>query len=739
MPVATRGRAAASVAAPSTASSAASVVQPLSEYRLVFSGKFPGYSHRDLHSLVMSLGASVTASVSARNTHLVCDDKDYLKNAPKVADAKAASVAIVKFDWLDEVVKSKKRVDPDIYSWPNEDEEQQEEGNEEEKPVVEVNGIANGKGKKRPIAAANPKSSNEANGEAEDAEPKTKKARSQAMKPKGRAEDENKEDAEEKTGKQEVVEEETIEKKLQELNKGQFLKKKNIVIPLDEYCPLQSYSVYIEPKSGMIYDASLNQSSTSNNHNKFYRLQVLVHSSDYKTWTRWGRVGEMGQHAILGDGSLTDAKRLFEKKFKDKSGLAWDDRTKAPRPKKYAFVERSYDDDSDDDAEDGADGVKKKEEKDDYEPPQCTLSDPVRQVMELIFNQNLFNATMASLNYDANKLPLGKLSKATILRGFQQLKDLAALMDDPTLASSQWEMSVAGATEHLSNTYYSLIPHAFGRNRPPIINNEAHLKQEIELLESLSDMKDASNIMKIDRTKARTTHPMDSHYLGLGMEEMSPLDHASSEFDLLKTYLDGSKGSTHGINYKVHNIFRIQRAGEFARFDNSPFAKIPSDKRLLWHGSRCTNFGGILSQGLRIAPPEAPASGYMFGKGIYLADMSTKSANYCCSYISNRQALLLLCEAELGDPLQKLTTASYSAGEDAKSKGMYSTWGVGSTGPSKWMDARKVHETLAGIKMPDLQTAPGPTNVDGSYLAYNEYICYDVAQVKLRYLFHVEM
>lgn len=32
---------------------------------------------------------------------------------------------------------------------------------------------------------------------------------------------------------------------------------------------------------------------------------------------------------------------------------------------------------------------------------------------------------------------------------------------------------------------------------------------------------------------------------------------------------------------------------------------------------------------LRIAPPEAPVSGYMFGKGIYLADVVSKSANYC--------------------------------------------------------------------------------------------------------------
>jgi hypothetical protein len=39
-------------------------------------------------------------------------------------------------------------------------------------------------------------------------------------------------------------------------------------------------------------------------------------------------------------------------------------------------------------------------------------------------------------------------------------------------------------------------------------------------------------------------------------------------------------------------------------------------------------------QGLKVAPPEAPTTGYMFGKGVYFADMSSKSANYC---FTNRQ------------------------------------------------------------------------------------------------------
>lgn len=69
---------------------------------------------------------------------------------------------------------------------------------------------------------------------------------------------------------------------------------------------------------------------------------------------------------------------------------------------------------------------------------------------------------------------------------------------------------------------------------------------------------------------------------------------------------------------------------------------------LLWHGSRIANFVGILSQGLRIAPPEAPVSGYLFGKGIYLADMIDKSAHYCRSYGSDTALCLLVEVAYLG-------------------------------------------------------------------------------------------
>lgn len=56
-------------------------------------------------------------------------------------------------------------------------------------------------------------------------------------------------------------------------------------------------------------------------------------------------------------------------------------------------------------------------------------------------------------------------------------------------------------------------------------------------------------------------------------------------------------------------------------------------------------------KGLRIAPPEAPVTGYMFGKGIYFADMVSKSANYCMTSKNNDTGLLLLCEVALGEML----------------------------------------------------------------------------------------
>ena len=119
------------------------------------------------------------------------------------------------------------------------------------------------------------------------------------------------------------------------------------------------------------------------------------------------------------------------------------------------------------------------------------------------------------------------------------------------------------------------------------------------------------------------------------------------EYKMLKQYIENTHAATHNqYELELLEVFKVVREGEMKRF--KPFKNL-HNRMLLWHGSRTTNYAGILSQGLRIAPPEAPVTGYMFGKGVYFADMVSKSANYCRTSGRDPVGLLLLCEVALGD------------------------------------------------------------------------------------------
>lgn len=297
-----------------------------------------------------------------------------------------------------------------------------------------------------------------------------------------------------------------------------------------------THTVFIDD-DGTIFDASLNQTVSGQNKNKFYRVQILVSANNksYRTWTRWGRVGERGQNATLGQGSLVEARNQFERKFKEKSGHSWADRFEAPKKGKYTFIERNYEEDSGEEA-DGLPGAtngnsvkgsltKTKEDDDTQNPIQSKLPERVQHLMQLIFNQAYFDTSMLEMDYDANKLPLGKLSKRTLMAGYERLKEIAELMADSSLARSKYDSSIQDARSQLSDAFYTVIPHSFGRNRPPVINSEAQLKKEIALLESLSDMEIASGIMKDANAKGSTLdaiHMLDRQYAGLGMREMTP-------------------------------------------------------------------------------------------------------------------------------------------------------------------------------------------------------------------------
>lgn len=199
---------------------AAKQATPLTGYTVALSGTFPGTTQGAVQNSITSLGGDIAKTVNAETTYLVSTQADVDKQSTKVKAAQKHDTPIVTLEWLDACVASGAEEDANDY-------------------LLSANAAPSQKanGKKRaasPVAAPAP-------------DKKTKTAPAAPA------------DAEPKFGE------------------GSVLKSRDMVIPIDEGCPLTGYRVYVDD-DGVVYDASLNQTNASNNNNKFYRVQVCAPS-----------------------------------------------------------------------------------------------------------------------------------------------------------------------------------------------------------------------------------------------------------------------------------------------------------------------------------------------------------------------------------------------------------------------------------------------------------------------------
>ncbi|XAR61350.1 NAD(+) ADP-ribosyltransferase [Bertholletia excelsa] len=469
---------------------------------------------------------------------------------------------------------------------------------------------------------------------------------------------------------------------------------------LDQWLPDHVKAGYhVFQKGDEIYDAMLNQTNVGKNNNKFYVIQVLESDigGQFMVYNRWGRVGIKGQDKLHGPYTSEQiAIQEFEQKFFAKTGNYWSNRKDfICHPKCYTWLEMDYN---------------HMEKETDLRETKLDLH--VAKFISLICNISMMKQQMMEIGYNAEKLPLGKLSKSTILKGFDVLKRIANVIGQ----LDRKEL------EQLSGEFYTVIPHDFGFKK-------MHLKIEITLtlglmqVEALGEIEVATKLLEDDIHMQED--PLYAHYQRLHCE-LAPVEADSEEFSMIATYMRNTHAKTHS-NYTVDigQIFRVSREGEEDRFRKFSYTK---NRMLLWHGSRLSNWTGILSQGLRIAPPEAPATGYMFGKGVYFADMFSKSANYCYSTPSSTVGVLLLCEVALGD-MAELLQANYKA--DKLPEGKLSTKGLGATGPNV-SEARILED---GLTVP-LGKPKEQLGTKGALL-YNEYIVYNVDQIRMRYVIQV--
>lgn len=101
-------------------------------------------------------------------------------------------------------------------------------------------------------------------------------------------------------------------------------------------------------------------------------------------------MGERGQTKMYANRvGFHTALAQFEKLFKSKTGSHWDDRASAHGgPKKYAFLERNYEEDEGGD-EEGGDVAAKDDGPGTAVAVKSRLARPLQNLMQLIFNVDI--------------------------------------------------------------------------------------------------------------------------------------------------------------------------------------------------------------------------------------------------------------------------------------------------------------------------------------------------------------
>uniref|UniRef100_A0A8C5WDR3 Poly [ADP-ribose] polymerase n=1 Tax=Leptobrachium leishanense TaxID=445787 RepID=A0A8C5WDR3_9ANUR len=462
------------------------------------------------------------------------------------------------------------------------------------------------------------------------------------------------------------------------------------------------------------YDCMLNQTNIGHNNNKFYIIQLLSDSDNFYCWNRWGRVGEVGQSKLNSFHDPEPAIKDFEKKFRDKTKNAWSDREKfTPHPGKYTLIEVEHDDEEDGGTGevavkvDKVDGVCKK-----VRP--CSLDKPTQELMSLIFSADMFKEAMQTMNLDIKKMPLGKLSKAQIAKGFEALEELQDALQKKAKKDKLSE---------LTSRFYTIIPHNFGRTTPPVIDSQDVLQAKKDMLLVLADIElaqtlQAGKLKEVKEEEIEVSHPLDVDYelLKCGLDV---LDTSSEEYKIIQTYVKQT-GPTYQ-QLKILNVWTVDRENEEERLTAH---KNIENRRLLWHGTNVAVVAAILKSGLRIMPH----SGGRVGSGIYFASENSKSAGYV-GRTSKGLGIMFLNEVALGKE-HHITRDDSSL--RAAPKGYDSVVALGYTEPDPTKDRELV---LNGRKIIVPQGPPkNRLSHTDTHFSQSEYLVYKESQSRLRYL-----
>ena len=399
------------------------------------------------------------------------------------------------------------------------------------------------------------------------------------------------------------------------------------------------------------------------NNNKFYVIELQTDGDHWRLFTHYGRVGDAGVQEYRFPEDEEHAREEFAKILKSKlKGRSGSQGYKEVELDQFLVGSGSIPTNG----EVGKSSTKTVSSK---------LSPIVHDFVAHIFEES------TGLVQSSIETPLGALSEEQIKKGEDALNTLRFGV------GRSWSPD---QFDEASSHFYSIVPHRFDRFPDPDqmrLDSLEKLDKEDELLQLMGD---------VFRVQDSIGDSVDQQYRSLGViiEPTNP----GEEREIQEFVRKSMGGHTH-IDLEIGEVLRVEIPFERKRFHGSI-----GNIQQLFHGTRNANHVGVLTSALRIAPASVPSTGYMFGKGIYMADRSTKSAQYAFRGDNKRDwAYLYVLDGALGRIYEALQSHHYA-------------------NPPSGFDS--------------VQGVAGSTKAWGrsGYLSYNEFIIYTVEQCTIKYI-----
>jgi O-acetyl-ADP-ribose deacetylase (regulator of RNase III)/predicted DNA-binding WGR domain protein len=373
----------------------------------------------------------------------------------------------------------------------------------------------------------------------------------------------------------------------------------------------------------VVRKAVLQVTDIKTNRNKYYAIELHSGGGAFRVFTHYGRTDDLETNPDAGAkenrffDDLGAAGACYDSIYKQKTSAAKGYKELSLASSKIGSQKARGTSAGEVDAKTIAKIAEQR--KDVAPPPKSTLAPSVQSLVEYIYQEatNALTSTVAAkITANGIETPLGVLTLGQIERGEAFLQELFALFKSKSPKRSE--------LERLSGEFYTCIPHRIGRTRAAVdqavIASMEAFEQKQETLQLMKDMLSVNGDASV-----LYDSKVDKQFEALRCH-VSALEPGTQRFQEIEEYVLRSQVKSKTI--KVKNVYLLNRPDEWDGYDGSV-----GNERWLFHGSRITNWVGLLSRGI-LMPKIVVSMGVnrtdagWLGNGLYFGDAACTSAYY---------------------------------------------------------------------------------------------------------------